>query len=479
MLALESMASAADADALAREASSVVRKARNHYFAGKFQEALDEAAKADKLVAELKAANPRHRSLRRLESDLKRVKADAHKRMGKSTAPATKDDTPAAAGEKLPSAVAFRVKSINRWLDLGRLDRALGEMNIIDRQYADKIPKDHPEITALRKRIAELKAKQDAAAKAEADAKEQEAERRARVKARSDAWLARLNVYVSNYDVANSRPNPKHLVAAQTSDMAELKRQKALFDEASALFAEYKKAKFPDGKTPELENAETKLARTLAEFPKAYSDSFAALTAGPEKELKQMAEHFARDAAWRADPKKMPYTYSKSRVDNLAKKVAKAAAALPAGDPKAAAMKKQVAALVEENDARRQAYVARTFMRPDRFTGKELDAIKAKALAILTKSHPDARVLRTTVISKDWTKEEVIEYEDVEETKPVRRVRRGVTAQIAAKQGTDVFLYAVHVGQQERPDGTWGPLYGNLHQTPDRMLEKNVHADAP
>ncbi|NQT85783.1 hypothetical protein HQ560_03405 [bacterium] len=478
-LALAPTALAADADALARDASSSVRKARNHFFAGKFQEALDEAAKADKLVEELKAANSRHRSLRRLESDLKRVKADAQKRMGASTPATGTGGKPAPAGDKLPSAVASRVKTANRWVDLGRLDRAKGDLDAIEARYAGKFPKDHPEIVALKARMASLKAKQDAVAKGEADAEKKAVEAKARVKAQSDTWLAKLNVYVEGYDTANSRANPKHLVAKRTSDTAELKRLKTLFDEATVLFAEYKKVAFPDGKAFELDRAEKTLAKTLTEFPEAYRQSLADLSAGPEEALKQMATHFARDTAWRTDPKKMPYSYPKSRVDDIAKAVAKAAASLPAGDAKAAAMKKQLAALVQENAARRQVYVERTFMRPDRFTGKELDAIKAKAVAILGKKVPDARVLRTTVISKDWTKEEVIEYEDVEKTKPVRKVRRGVTAQIAAKQGADVFLYAVHVGQQEQLDGAWGPLYGNLHQSPDRMLEKNVQRDAP
>jgi len=279
--------------------------------------------------------------------------------------------------------------------------------------------------------------------------------------------------------VKNSRANPKHLIARRTSDAAEVKHMKTLFDEATVLFAQYKKVEFPDGKTDALERAEKKLARTLSEFPELYRDNLSGLSAGAEKELERMAAYFADDSAWRTDKTKTPYSYGQSRMDELAKSVAKAIASLPPGDPKAVAMKKQLAALVDENAKRARVHVERTFMRPERFTGDDVEAIRAKAIAILTRKVPDARILRTTVISKDWTKEEVIEYEDVEKTKPVRKVRRGVTVQIATKRGADVLLYAVYVGQEEQPDGAWGPLHGNVHQAWDRMLEKNIFRDGP
>ena len=472
-------ASGAGADTLAREASNGIRRARGRMFAGKFQEALDELAKVEKVIAQLKAADPDHRSIKRFERDLQRVRVDVQKRMPASPAqPPTKPGSAAPSG-KLPSGVAYRLKRIDQWLKSGNLGRADGLMEEIEKRYGSQIPAGHPEIKAIKARIAALKDKLDAAEKAKADAAKQEAEARAKREATSAPWLAKLNTYVSGYDTVNSRPNPKRLVAAQTGDMAELKRQKALFDEASALFAEYKKAGFPAGKTPELERAEKVLARSLAEFPEAYRKSLAALAAGPQKMLKEAAAALTHDTAWRTDPKKTPNTLSQKRLDAIAKRIAAAAASLPADDPRLAALKTQMAELVRRNAEHHRVRMARTFLIADRFKGKELAAIKAKAAELVRKSFPDAAVLRTTVISKDWHETDVVEYTDTSRTKLRRRITHGLTAQVAAKRGADVFLYAVHVAKNRRADGTWGALYGNLHQSADRMLEKNVHANAP
>ena len=59
------------------------------------------------------------------------------------------------------------------------------------------------------------------------------------------------------------------------------------------------------------------------------------------------------------------------------------------------------------------------------------------------------------------------------------RVTRALTAQVAAKRADAVFLYTVHVAQNRQADGTWGKLYGNLHQSAEQMLEKNVNATGP
>ena len=269
------------------------------------------------------------------------------------------------------------------------------------------------------------------------------------------------------------------LVAATTSDMQELNRQKALYDEAVPIFAAYKKAEFPAGKTHELQQIEDSLARTLAEFPKALQQSMAMLSEGPDKQLADAASALQRDQEWRTDPKKTPYTLDEARIAAIRQGIAKLAEQVPAADPKLAELNQKLAGLVKENDERRRARAERTFMIPDRFQGEGGDAVKAKAVELVNKDFPDAQPLRTTVISQDWKEEDKVEFTDTTETAVRRRVTRSVTAQVAAKRGDQVLLYTVYVAKDRRSDGTWGPLYGNLHQTADPMLERNVPANAP
>jgi hypothetical protein len=89
-----------------------------------------------------------------------------------------------------------------------------------------------------------------------------------------------------------------------------------------------------------------------------------------------------------------------------------------------------------------------------------------------------ATILRTTVISRDWKEEDVVEWTDTTQSAARRRVTRSVSAQVAARQADGVFLYTVHLAQDRRSDGSWSPLYGHIMFT-DAMLEENIRKNAP
>ncbi len=65
----------------------------------------------------------------------------------------------------------------------------------------------------------------------------------------------------------------------------------------------------------------------------------------------------------------------------------------------------------------------------------------------------------------------VVEKQNVAEL----RARENVTAQVAARASDGVRLITVALAQDELGNGGWGPLYGNLHQYSDPMLEENVN----
>ena len=120
-------------------------------------------------------------------------------------------------------------------------------------------------------------------------------------------------------------------------------------------------------------------------------------------------------------------------------------------------------------------------MTPDKYKGKDLAAVKAKAKEALLAKHKDVKVLRQTVISSDWKElSEVIRVRDASRSRDVLRVRvtRHLTVQIAGQRGQKVFLYTLDVSREMRMDGSLSGLRSHLMFT-DRMLPENVNRDAP
>jgi len=197
------------------------------------------------------------------------------------------------------------------------------------------------------------------------------------------------------------------------------------------------------------------------------------------KQIDDTAAFFARKQEWRTSPKEKPYALSDGRLADLRTPLDVYKSAAGANDPKVAALEAKLAAIVKENDERRTVGAQRTFMIPDRFTGKELAALKAKANELVGAKVEGVKVLRTTVISPDWKEERKTEWTDTTKSAVRHRITRSVTAQVAGSVGAETLLYTVHLAQDRKSDGSWGPLYGNLHQGADRMLAANVSKAGP
>ena len=135
--------------------------------------------------------------------------------------------------------------------------------------------------------------------------------------------------------------------------------------------------------------------------------------------------------------------------------------------------------MLRKDKANRQIRKERTYMKPERFKGSGAGDVKAKAAALVKDDKAGGKPLRTTIISEDWKEETVKEWTDTTKTAWRVRTTRSVTAQVAAKGSEGVRLYTVYVAKDKRTDGAWGPLYGNLHQYSDPILEENVNKDGP
>lgn len=291
------------------------------------------------------------------------------------------------------------------------------------------------------------------------------------VEAASAEWVEKLRPYVSG-------GSDKMVVAAATANLDELMDRKARYEEASTVFADYQKAEFEQGKSDELQRLEEELGGALEEFPQAYEQSIDYIVEPAEESVTEALTHLTEsEAEWGSDATTKPPIIDSDRMQGIRERVAKARQA-GADTPRFGELEQKLALLEETDQKHRKIRAERTFMTPDRFEEDGIDALKEKAQEVVLSDIDDAEVMRVTVISPEWKEEEVTEWTDTTQTALRTRITRSVTAQVAAKQGDEVYLHTLYLGKDRRSDGSWGALKGHIMFT-DWMSEGNVDRDGP
>ena len=168
------------------------------------------------------------------------------------------------------------------------------------------------------------------------------------------------------------------------------------------------------------------------------------------------------------------------RMSTIEQQVNKAMTAAGAGSAEAAKLEQAYALLVAKDQEHREIRKQRTFMTADQYQSSDIDAIKNKAESLVANNNKEGgKPLRSTVISENWKEETVWEWTDTSRTQKRWRTTRALTAQVAAKTPDGVRLITVAIAKDKQSDGSWGALYGNLHQYSDPMLEENVNKNMP
>ena len=169
-----------------------------------------------------------------------------------------------------------------------------------------------------------------------------------------------------------------------------------------------------------------------------------------------------------------PLLLPRSMVQGIQKAIFALDAATSGEDSRLQAFNERLADIEQRGVNLRRLGVERTVMLPDAFGGQEIEELKTKAAEFLHKEYADAQVLRTTIISEDWTENQQWEYTDTTKSAVRYRITRSVTAQIAGKRGDEVFLYTLDISKDQQSDGSWSALYGHVMFI-DPMLEENVN----
>lgn len=458
-----------DPAALAKEADKAIKNSQRAMFGGKLDDAKAELDKAAQLIEQIKAADPNFSQLKSLDSKYTKQFNDLRKRLPET--PEEKVIRLLEGPSQNLAEVAQLLADDNPSQDVvnqaeSLLTFATNRINAVLQEVGDQVPPDQPDVQAIQQQIAELQQQLEARKAGLAAKAEQVAAQQAEKEAFANEWLQKLNVY---------REGDKELIGSGTANVDELLHRKAMYEEAKALFEEYRKVDFPQGKTVELELAEEDLVYNFEGFEKGYQETIDGFAEKASQQLAHAEEWLTeQEAKIAADPTMHPPYLHQMVIQGITNEIFALDAATAGADSRVSGFKARLAGIEERAQALRQRGVELTVMLPDKFQGAEADVIKTKAAEFLNKEYADAEGLRTTIIDADWNEEQAWEYTDTTKTAIRYRITRSVTVQIAAKRGNDVFLYSIHVAKNQRSDGSWGELYGHVMFV-DPMLEENVN----
>jgi hypothetical protein len=519
----------AGADDLVKQADKIIRNAERKMHSGKNEEAATMLQEATALLEKGKSEDPTNTKISQSEQKLARIQKSVDKKLGKTAAKtssseaklpkkpqpksmSSRSSTPATTTKtidstELPSNVKSNLTKITMHLDQvesilagtremkkdgktygqdkrgkqskRQIEEAAEIFELIDKRYTGKFDPNHPDFVVVKNRYNKLAGKAEAQGNADAKAKADAASAKAGAEKKSAEWTVKFREYLSY--PGNEGHNPDKLVFVPgTSEPEKFADAQKRYEAFKKFYEEYKQTDFPAGKTWQLEDlADNQAPLRLKNFEEQFADRMGSVAQRAESEISSAMAQLEKDNGWKSDKSIKPNLVDHKWMTSIGEATDQAVTAL--GDaPEAKKLQAKFDALKAKDNENRQIRKERTFMTPDVYTGNDIKALKKKA-EFLVKSNikEGGKPLRTTVIAEDWREETVHEWTDTSRTERHWRTTRHQTAQVAAKTPDGVRLITVALAQNKQSDSEWGPLYGNLHQYSDPMLESNVNKNGP
>jgi hypothetical protein len=498
-------------DDLAKQADKIIRNAERNMFSGKNVEAdalLNEAAA---LIEQGKAEDPNNKRIMRAEKNYARIRKNVDKKLGRtaqkssSSGPALPPKpeakampTPSASqakgamsssAAKLPGGVKKRLQDITGHLNSAeryanrdaqkadyKLQQAASLFAEIDKNYGGKFDPAHPDFVAVQNRYNELTGKAAEQGAAEAQAKAAAAGAETAQKEQSEQWIAKFREYLAYPGQQGHNPD-KLVFVPGTSEPEKFGEAQQHFAAFQKFYDEYKNTEFPNGRTWELEDlADNQAPLRIKNFTESFADRVESVAGYAEKEIDAAMRQLEKDNGWKSDKAVKPNLIDHKWMTSISEATQKVVAALDGSDPKRKEIQAKFDALVAKDKENRKIRKERTFMTPDRYIGNDIAALKDKAKTLVKNDKKEGGTpLRCTIISENWQEETVEEWTDTSRTTWRIRTTRRLTSQVAAKTADGVRLITVALAKDKQSDGSWGALYGNLHQYSDPMLEANVN----
>ena len=503
--------SGSDVKELEKKVNGDLRKAQNNMFSGKNEEAWNMIEEIWTDIEKIRSIDPSYPSISRLERTHSKLKGDLERKLGrgqatvsapvKSPPPPTRrpptlqtssPSTPAVNKvdpNKLPAGVTKRLNDLEKLLQraeeylnsaesLSKLENvgydlksATSIYEEIGRMYGDYA--NHTEVQAVSERITQLTAKLNTLnEKAEAE-KEAAAKIKEQVEAESNEWVQKIRPYLSG-----SGDFEKRLELSRIRGKDNLIHQAQLLEEAKALLKEYNSHNWSNGKTWDLEQAEKNLIQVINDGEETYNGSIDSVISEAASLINDKIAWFDTDSGWRTDETKKPkwlYTADKKAIDERMAAVEELVPdVITDTNSGFLELKNQLAKLTEMNRERLDIIPKRTHMLTEQYVGDDNEVIKSAAAELVKQKEHTASVLKVHLIKEDWSVEDVIEHTDSTKTAIQHRVTYHLPAQVAAQVGDQTLLYTAHIAKNRRPDGSFGGLYGNLEDYPDRIAPENI-----
>ena len=287
-------------------------------------------------------------------------------------------------------------------------------------------------------------------------------------------WVDRLAPYFDS-----GMNSERKLIAAATMDTQQIAQQQALYEQARALFAAYRQAEFPEGKSFELQTLEAAMVEKLEEFPKAMAESRAMLSGDVGTRLDQVLRSLNQDTDWKQDSTKKPLVIMERVLEPLREAIQKYSGTVEADDARLVELQKKLKAIEDQTVANRAVCAERTFQRADGYSGSDLKDLKQKAREVAAAACANGTIHLITVPSREWAIEDVIEFADTSNTAVRHRITRSVRAEVSLKDGDGmVWLQGVYLGQDRLPDGGWSAVKAHTTWT-DPMGVENLGQTIP
>lgn len=502
--------SSSDAKELEKKVNGDLRKAQNNMFSGKNEEAWNMIEEIWTDIEKIRSIDPDYPTFSRMERTHSKLKGDLEKKLGsaqnnitapvKQPTPQTKSPTtthqPTSTPKeketdpnKLPAGVAKRLRDIEKPLQrieanldhfekLSQLENAEYELHSAT-SILEEIGKmysaysNHSEVQSVSTKIKQLTAKLNSH-KEKAEAEKIEAEKlQQQIEKESNEWIKKISPYLSS-----SGDPEKQLELSRIRGRENLIHQAQLLEENKALLQEYNSQNWSNGKTWDLEQAESKLIQTINEGETVYKNSITSLVSEAASLINEKINWLNNDTEWRKDNTKKPswlYTRDKKAIEE---KIAAVEELLPdiinENNQDYSELKKQLAKLMEMNQERLDIIPKRTHMLPEKYIGEDSETLKAKAANLVKQKEPTAKIHRVHLTREDWSVEDVIEHTDTTRTAIRHRITYHLPAQVAAQIGELNLLYTAHIAKNQRPDGSFDSLYGNLEDYPDTIAPENI-----
>lgn len=475
-----------------RDVDKNMRSAERAFFAGKIQEASDLLKTAEEEAATISQSgeNAEKNKIKRLQGRLEKLRQKVDKRLADSqgaTGPATAVSAAAGGGgdSELPSYVVNKVDTINGQLDIAFDSVAAGKAgsakNRIDdiRQQIDRARSSYkkysgaePLFAKLDERYTEL---EEAIGKLESDQAGQKAaaeQAQADQQAASAVWLEKLKPFATGLGQPGYDPE-KYFVGGYTAEKDEMAKRTQIYGELQTVLAEYRAGGPGDKATDELQRVLRELEYNIKSFNESSTNMAGQYLSEATQKLAHLDARTNQEVA-KIGSGQLPLPMSDFALKDFLRVFESARGLLGENDPQIQALQQQYEQVLAKNGKIGAARVAETRMMGDAFDGSELAELKATTQEVLTKAQPGVEILRTTIISKDWQEESVIEWTDTSRSALRHRVTWSVSAQIAGKLNGEVKLYTLFIVKDRRSDGSWGALHGHVMFT-DPILEENVN----